>query len=703
MSSPALRRVLALALVVLASASASAQPSTEPPVAPATPGATPAPPLLLDAVPLLGVASPAGERWLITVVRLVNTTEQQIEGQIELTSELAWRSGDQRLRSRAPFAVAAKGRVTLQLPTHGFQHTPPQLKVRAVDSKGKELAMADLPDPRPLEPTLFDLTLPSRVGPGLRGQRVAAQHTAPFRSSYSYSAPSLGVASPQVNAASGDPVLPDRSAGYAAVTVVLARVEQLDALQGAELDALSHWVLGGGSLALVLTRPEDLRSGALTALVGGAVASTPPQSRLGSLTEFVVPTDSGGSYGYAPRNMVKRASPGSDVAGKLVGYAGGNLRPSPWGATASYGMGEVTLLAFNATKDPGASDEWVRLKLVDLVRHAWDRQVSLALPHAATALDTSALDGVRKQLDPNEGARWAIVVALLLLIAYSVLAGPLNFYLASKKGRPLRALWHLPIWSAGAMIAIVVLGAFAKGVSGRARHLSLIEAGAGMSRGAITRFRGFYSSAAEQLLVRAAERGNVLDVAGDDASETSRELVVDRDGARLEKFQAKPWQTLIVREDGFTSLGGGISLVERGNDVEVKNRTARDLIAVLVWRPKTGDVTYFPRIKDGEGVLASAGKALPKKIGRRRFVGTLNLRDLDAVEFAPTLEADVKGAGEAWKALDELVDNNVNWWPDDAPALLGQLEGGEGKSHDSGLAVDVDRLLVRVVGSGGVP
>jgi hypothetical protein len=251
------------------------------------------------------------------------------------------------------------------------------------------------------------------------------------------------------------------------------------------------------------------------------------------------------------------------------------------------------------------------------------------------------------------------------------------------------------------MLGVVLLGALAKGVRGRARHLSLIEAGAGMNRGAVTRFRGFYSSAAEQLMVRAFDRGNVLDVAGD-PSETSRLMVVDRDGARLEKFQAKPWQTVIVREDGFTSLGGGVSLVEQGGDIAVKNRAARDLLGVIVWRP-TGDPVYFPRIKDGEGVLASTGRALPKKIGRLRYFGSLSVRQLDASEFAATLDADVDGAGEAWKAFDQLVERGVSWWPDDVPVLIGQLEGGEGKTSDSGLTVDTDRLLVRVVGWGGVP
>jgi hypothetical protein len=45
----------------------------------------------------------------------------------------------------------------------------------------------------------------------------------------------------------------------------------------------------------------------------------------------------------------------------------------------------------------------------------------------------------------------------------------------------------------------------------------------------------------------------------------------------------------------------------------------------------------------------------------------------------------------------------VNWWADDVPVLLGTLDGGEGRKSDSGLALDRDRLMLRVVGYGGVP
>ena len=64
---------------------------------------------------------------------------------------------------------------------------------------------------------------------------------------------------------------------------------------------------------------------------------------------------------------------------------------------------------------------------------------------------------LRRELDPNEGARWAIVVAAMLLFAYSVVSGPVNFAVARNRGRPLSALVALPLLSLGAFLLIVLL------------------------------------------------------------------------------------------------------------------------------------------------------------------------------------------------------------------------------------------------------
>jgi hypothetical protein len=219
-----------------------------------------------------------------------------------------------------------------------------------------------------------------------------------------------------------------------------------------------------------------------------------------------------------------------------------------------------------------------------------------------------------------------------------------------------------------------------------------------MSRAAATRFRGFYASSVDRLTVRASERASVLDVGGD-SDETPRWMIVDRDGARLERFRAKPWQTVVVRDDGFISLGGGVSLLQgAGGEVEIKNRSARDLVAAVLKVPGK-DAVVFARIRDGELVSSRAGAPLPSAIGKA-VVGR-SRHTLDAGHFSAELDKHATGIGAAWQALEALCDD-TDWWPEDVPVLIAQVDGGEGKMVDSGLRVDVDRVLLRVVGWGGV-
>ena len=56
-----------------------------------------------------------------------------------------------------------------------------------------------------------------------------------------------------------------------------------------------------------------------------------------------------------------------------------------------------------------------------------------------------------------------------------------------------------------------------------------------------------------------------------------------------------------------------------------------------------------------------------------------------------------------WAAIESSAGEVVDWFPDDVPVLLAQLDGGEGRLSDAGLKLESDRLLVRVVGWGGKP
>lgn len=649
--------------------------------------------LSVEAVPVLGVGGPSVDGWGELYIRLENSSAGPISGFVELRA-VSGRNAT-RVLSRAPFAVAAKSRVYLLLPSHSLVSHSGDAKVVAVDGQGEPLFETTVPPARELEPLLFDLNPTSRIAPALNAQPVPIR-----RRSFSYGGSTLAVTTPQLNMTTGDPVLPDLAAGYASATVVLASGRALSSLPPFALDALVSWVLAGGALAVVLDRPEDLQSAWLEALAGGHVQSAPAPRALSAPTQFAVPVEPGQKGHPArgnPRIVLESAKPSNELANTFFGLRGGNLRPTPWGESTSYGLGEVHFLAFNPNTELAAGDPWLRLKLLDLVRHAWERATSVALPHGQSPLDDLRVGNVRRVLDPNEGTRWTVVVSTLLLLIYAALAGPLNFFLAQRAGRPLRALVYLPVWSALAMVSIVVLGILGKGITGRSRHLTLIEAGAGMARAAVTRFRGLYGSRADDVLVRAA-RGSVLDVLGA-ADEVTRDLVVDRDGLRLERLREKPWEVQVVREDGFTNLGAGVSLLS-GEDGEltIKNRCARDLLSVVVNAPGKG-LFYFPKLADGQTLSLKQGRSL----GTAGVASPLGTHVLSVVTFHDAVEGHAKGAGAAWEALESLTGSDADWWPDDVPVLIGELEGGEGRTTDSGLRLDVDRVLVRVVGYGGVP
>ena len=73
------------------------------------------------------------------------------------------------------------------------------------------------------------------------------------------------------------------------------------------------------------------------------------------------------------------------------------------------------------------------------------------------------------------------------------------------------------------------------------------------------------------------------------------------------------------------------------------------------------------------------------------------------LEFVDRGTHQLKGIEDAWLAVVDSIPMSVDWFPAGVPSLLAQLDGGEGTTDDSGLTVDSDRLLVRVVGYGGTP
>lgn len=643
--------------------------------------------------------------WAEIVVRVQNTGSKPAKGVIKVESNQGGSSHD--FIATAPYSVGAGASATVRVPSQVLPYT--DLSVDVVDDAYGQLTSIRYSSTSTNSVVLFDISEPSRLRGAISEAYVAPDFVLPGSSSHpSGTGMSLLVATPRIDPTTGDAVLPDRAALYSGADAVLLRSETLSRLTGPDLEALAGYVLAGGTLAVTITRPEDMRHPTLVSLVGGEITKSSVDAETKRALVLPKPYGPPGSGKVIP----SVADPSPAVAEALTGFRGGNLRPTIFGSTATYGLGEVHVLAFDPTRAPAVDDDWVKGRVLDLTRRGYDRRSTLVF-RSGDLSPSSNVTRVRQQLDPNESSRWAIAAATILLCAYAVLAGPVNFSLASKKGQPLRALRYLPLIAAITFGLIVAIGIAAKGVTGRARHLTLVEAGAGMTKGTARRWRGFFAASTEELTIRTTDSLSVVSTAAlSDSPERREHLLVDRDGARLTEVTALPWQTLVIREDGFANIGEGISIVKEGaSDVALINRSGRRMRGAILWLP-SGDVRYWPRVEDGAKVVSTSGLDLPSTTDGRlwysqvlstRRVGAIDVHELYAHALRSTLEKDAPGLSEAWAALAEAPDSTVDWFPNGVPVLLCQLDGGEGRMSDSGLRLESDRLLARVVGFGGKP
>jgi hypothetical protein len=181
-------------------------------------------------------------------------------------------------------------------------------------------------------------------------------------------------------------------------------------------------------------------------------------------------------------------------------------------------------------------------------------------------------------------------------------------------------------------------------------------------------------------------------------------MLVDRDGARLVELALRPWQTLVVREDGTAELGEGISLLPEGaGTTRVVNRTGRKLRGLVLKEPGSTAARFLGELADGGAASSSRFATLVGGVATRSSAGGMLLRVFEVAHPRPELERASAGLGDAWTALVESAGEESDWFPDGVPVLLAQIDGGEGRLTDSGFGLDRERLLVRVVGYGGRP
>lgn len=740
---------LACALLALATAGHA----TQVPVVTAKP---PPPPVAVAVAPIFGPEPTVGGGWYDVLVRVDNPGTTTKKGSLELYDATPWMAREGALVTHAPFNVPPGQTAMVTLETHGAGYGSASMAVRARDEGGAEMLSVPLTANTNEAPVLLDIDEPSKLGIVMRGWPATVTFGTPVAygaSPYGGAmggapAAAIAFAAPQFDHATGDPILPTRAAGYGAVTVVVVHSAELARLRREPLDALVSWVAAGGTLAVIPNRPEDLRGPPLAALAGGDIVSGPPAPGLLSLptlrrpaaapglgagfggglggagTPVAPPTDEDEGIRWnpgappAPGDFLPirtstlhptpmHLGPRAAVAAKLSGYSGGTLAATVFGSTSTYGLGEVHLLPFDPTAAPALDDPWVLGRMSDLVNHAWDRRAPLVFPPASVPHAMWRGDDVRRALDPNENFRPALGFAAIVLALYSVFVGPVTFLRARRKGRPLAPLKWTPIWSAAAFGSIVLAGLAVKGWTGRSRQVAFVETGAGFNRGAVRRFRGFFTSETRSLRIAATDSASVIDVVRfGSVSTQSSSLAVDRDGLALDHIMSLPWQTLVVREDGFMDFAGPVAVLRNdlptGPNVDVVNHTGKDLKDVVVWVPGDG-AHWFAELKNGATVSSSMGTLAMSAASRRAAAaGSMTVHMLETTSLVAGLpKADGDRLQKTWRIVETAADENADWWPDDVAVVLAEMVDPQHPPSDSGLRLESLRLLMRVVGYGG--
>ncbi|MFO0612179.1 MAG: hypothetical protein U0414_06315 [Polyangiaceae bacterium] len=609
------------------------------------------------------------------IVRLENLTDEPAVGRVYVSASM-------------PDSTAAEAAYRLDAHARGILHLPVQVTdtftaILKVEKSGTLVARSEIRASSVRGHHVVDLAESSHLFT-MNGMLLPVA-TGSSRSG------EIQVETPAVDAGTGDLVLPWFATGWAGVDLAVVASDRLARLDGVELESLSAFVLGGGTLAVNVVREEDCHSANLTALLGGACARALPRR------EQLRPSPT--------RLNISRSSPvvppiAPGEATLFTSYAGGNLKPTVFGASAQYGLGRVVLLGFDLGAAGVADDPWVQLRLVEMLDRDSHSSTSIAVP-GERGEGEETYGGpyrARRMLNPERGGNWGVALSAILLCIYAVIAGPIAFSRAKKQNRPLRALLWLPLFSAAMFLVIVAIGAASRGSGARARRMTFIDLGAGMDRGVGRRWRAILFSSSATFDAAPDRRTSFLRRTWMERNEGEPSTqLIDREGLQVKGVNVAPWETVLLREEGIFSVGQGVSVgVDEAGSVHVRNRTGRALKSVLV-KLKDGTLRFFSELAPDTAITAPAAGP-----GERPSMAVTSPSSASSqIESAFLGQAGTPDA-ITFGAILDAVGRDVDWAPTGVPVVLALFDEPPGRS-DAGAPIDWDRTVLRVVGVGGEP
>lgn len=653
------RRRLALRAAALAAAwaacTALALPAAAQPLAP--------PPVELTVEGIFGHDALLSGGYTTVVVRAGNRTASALRGEVTLEAR-TW----ERIVSvhRAPLDLPPReGRyTTITLPAFedGMEI---QVRFRA---DGSELATASTSlsyaggAARPI--VLLDD--PPRLRATLVGTQVSMLDPSGYGGPREVEVP-IGLAT--TDARSGDLVLPDSAAGWSSVLLAIGTVPALGRAGEAELVALERWVHAGGHVVVMPTRPSDLDHPWLRRTVGALRRGAPDPTSVAAVLGAEEP----------PLACPEGASREVFGCQQRVGFGSVIVTDLDLSDASVVNRGEVQSVLRAIARATASGEDRVRPYL------AFARGVDRPAEPWAAGPNVSV---VRSALDPNEGYRPALVLVGVVLLAYVVLVGPVNFTVVERRKQPTLALVTTPILALICVMATFLVGYVGKGVLMRYRRVELLDVVDGSDVATRRSYTGYFytrPSAADVELAPGAVAVR-LGASGGDGPVT----VEGAEHRTLASMRAGLWETAFVREDDATPIGGAIRFELMGDRIaRVRNDSGIALRGAFM-TDLAGGVYALGEIPAGGAVDVPTVPSSYLPVGTRpdgqyypgsdAFLGSLGYQTdvTDVVLGLLSLGADAPASTSL-------------------PTLFARLDPGPAPSASPAFAAELDVRMLRVV------
>ncbi len=477
----------------------------------------------------------------------------------------------------------------------------------------------------------------------------------------------IGVATTDVR--SGDLLLPDTAAGWSNVLLAIATVPALGRADEPELVALERWIHVGGHAVIMPTRDADLDHPFLRRTAGTLRRGDADPASVAALL----------------------GSPDAPIA------CPPGATPEVFGCQVRLGFGvlwitDLDLSAASSVNRPETQE--ILRAIARAVASGQDR----ARPFLSFAqgldrpvepwMTGSSVASVRSALDPNEGYRPALVLVGIVLMAYVILVGPVNFTLVERRKQPTLALLTTPLLAFLCVLATFLVGYVGKGVLMRYRRIELLDAADGASVASARRYTGLFYTRPAAVDVELPAGAVAMRIGGGGGDGPVN--VEGSEHASLRSMRAGLWETAFTREDEAMPLGGAVSFELDGTRIaRVRNDSPLVLRAAFM-TDLAGGVYSLGEIPAGAAVEVPTAPSSYIAVGERPDPQYWNSADA----FLGTLgyQTDARDAVLALLSLGSEAPSSGS-----LPVLYARLDPSDPPAATPEFTRELDLRILRVV------